>query len=110
MPAYLLLILNNDKTKMKLNVKNMMLTTLAKGGTPSGQICPNNTIELNIKTRIKVIFLCFDIVMFLGCCFLPLLTLCPSKYVKLPLLKAISFTFEDAQASAGYIFLGGRKY
>lgn len=33
-----------------------MLTTLANGGAPSGQICPSSTIEFSIKSIIRITF------------------------------------------------------
>lgn len=41
-----------------------MFTILAKGGTPSGQICPNNTTEFNTMSIIKTILLFCSILSF----------------------------------------------
>ncbi len=41
-----------------------MITTLAKGGAPSGQICPNNTTVFNIIKIMRTIFPDFSIINF----------------------------------------------
>lgn len=51
--------------KIKLKIKNIIFTTLAKGGAPSGQIWPSNTIKFNtISTTIPIFKEDFFIVFF----------------------------------------------
>lgn len=51
--------------KIRLKLKNIIFTTLAKGGAPSGQIWPSNTIKFNtISTTIPIFKEDFFIVFF----------------------------------------------
>jgi hypothetical protein len=57
----LYVFLNKEIKKSKLKERKTIFTTLAKGGAPSGHICPVKTTRFNTNRMISMVFLVFDI-------------------------------------------------